>query len=392
MITTDALLIELFQQGIEKLGSQIPNRDKKILISLSKQITAGHFLTENQSKLLIKIFTENLEVINNKVVNAQQPIEFPTWSQSFRVIEQVRKIFIAKEDNSRILVEFTYNKRLRQQISDLNKSVEGQMLAVNSKQYSIPLTEKNLHLVVNAFKNQGFEIDHILMEFYGEILEILKTINTQFNVFSLTDKKLEAAVVNEVGGITEDNLILLNDRRQKFQYSIFQKNPEISLKNALANRPGTRVWIDSTQTSLDDVVEAIGKLDRLPLLVIFNGHESKECLKNLEKLAISLKNCGVDTNSGIYFRFDNISEHNKNFNNLISQLGYNAQLTDTTLVAGIANNKLPKFLLKSKWYPKSVISFSNNFKSNKTSVYCDAVDLIVYYNEKRPLGGADAIV
>jgi hypothetical protein len=392
MITTDALLIELFQQGIEKLGSQIPNRDKKILISLSKQLTAGHFLTENQSKLLIKIFTENLEFISNKVVDARLPIEFPTWSQSFRVIEQVRKIFMSKDDNGRILVEFTYNKRLRQQISDINKSIEGQMLAINSKQYSIPLTEKNLHLVINAFKNQGFEIDHILMEFYGEISEILKTTNTQFNIFSLTDKKLETAIINEIGSITEDNLILLNDRRQKFQYSVFQKNPENSLKNSLASRPGTRVWIDSTSTSLDEVVGALIELNRLPLLVIFNGHESKDCLQNLEKLTISLKNCGVDTNTGIYFRFDNISEHNKNFNNLISQLGYNAQLNDTTLVAGIANNKLPKFLLKSKWYPKSVISFSNNFKSNRTSVYCDAVDLIVYYNDKRPLGGVDANV
>ena len=152
------------------------------------------------------------------------------------------------------------------------------------------------------------------------------------------------------------------------------------------------MWIDSSQTALDEVVGALGALDRLPLLVIFNGHESKECLKNLEKLAISLKNYGVNSGVGIYFRFDNVTDQNKNFNNLINQLGYNSQLSDSTLVAGIANNKLPKFLLKSKWYPKSVISFSNNFKSNKTSVYCDAVDLIVYYNEKRPLGGADAIV
>jgi hypothetical protein len=392
MITTDKLLIELFQQGIEKLGPQVPNRDKKILISLSKQITAGHFLTENQSKLLIKILTENLEFIKERVAEIQHNIECPTWSQSFRVIEQVRKIFLSKEDNGRILVEFTYNKRLRQQISDLNKNLEGQMLAVNSKQYSIPLTEKNLHLVVNTFKNQGFEIDQNLVDFYGEISEILKNTNTQFNVFSLVDKKLETAVLNEVGSITDDNLILLNDRRQKFQYSIFQKNPEISLKNSLANRPGTKVWIDSNQTRLEDVVTALRDLNRLPLLVIFNGHDSKESLQNLKKLEISLKNAGITTDIGIYFRFDNVTEHNKNFNNLISQLNYNAQLSNSTLVAGIANNKLPKFLLKTKWYPKSVISFSNNFKANKTSVYCDAVDLIVYYNEKRPLGGADAIV
>jgi hypothetical protein len=389
MKTVDTLLIELFQQGIDKLDSRIPNKDKRILISLARQLNSGNFLTENQAKLLVKILKESSQYITTE---QQLAINLPTWSQSFRVIDQVRKIFMSKDVDGRILVEFTYNKRLRQQISDLNKSIEGQTLSLNSKQYSIPLTEKNLHLVVNTFKHQGFEIDHNLMEFYGEISEILKTTNTQFNVFSLLDKKLETAIVNEVGSISEDNLILLNDRRQKFQYSIFQKNPEISLKNSLATRPSTRVWIDSTQTSLNDVVSSLRDLDRLPLLVIFNGHESKECQQILKKLEISLKNCGIDTGVGIYFRFDNISEHNKNFNNTVSELGYNAQLSDNTLVAGIANNKLPKFLLKSKWYPKSVISFSNNFKSNKTSVYCDAVDLIVYYNDKRPLGGADAIM
>ena len=389
MITIDSVLTELFQLDINKLDNRISNRDKKVLISLAKQLAVGQFLTENQSTLLIKIFKENKDSIPSPY---NEVIDYPTWSRPFRVLEQFRRISLTKDQDCRLLVEFTYNKRLRQLVTDLSKQLEGQLLALNSKQYSVPLTEKNLHLVVTALKNQGFEIDHILMEFYGEISEILKTTNTQFNVFSLTDKKLEAAIVNEVGSISEDNLILLNDRHQQFQYSIFQKNPEISLKNALANRPSTKVWIDSNQTSLDSVVEALGELNRLPLLVIFNGHESKECLKNLEKLAISLKNCGINSDVGIYFRFDNISEHNKNFNNLISQLGYNAQLNDTTLIAGIANNKLPKFFLKSKWYPKSVISFSNNFKSNKTSVYCNAVDLIVYYNDKRPLGGVDAVV
>jgi hypothetical protein len=389
MITIDSILTDLFRSGIDKLDNRIPNRDKKILISLSKQLSAGHFLTENQSNLLLKIFKENKDWIPPQYTDA---INVPLWSRAFRVIESFRRISLTKEQDRKLLVEFTYNKRLRQQLTDLSKQLEGQLLALNSKQYSVPLTEKNLHLIVSTLKNQGFEIDGELMVFYEEISKILKITNTQFNVFSLLDKKLETAVVNEVQTISEDNLVLLNDRSHAFQYSIFQKNPEISLKNSLANRPSTRVWIDSTQTSLDEVVSALNDLHRLPVLIIFNGHESKDCLENLKKLTISLKNCGVDTNTGIYFRFDSISEHNKNFNNLISQLGYNTRLNDATLVAGIANNKLPKFLLKSKWYPKSVISFSNNFKSNKTSVYCDAVDLIVYYNEKRPLGGADAIV
>lgn len=392
MITVDTLLIELFRQGIETLNSQIPNRDKKVLISLARQINSGHFLTENQSKLLVKILKENSQHLFDPTSENLNVIENPTWSQAFRVLEQVRKIFMSKENEGRILVEFTYNKRLRQQITDLNKNIEGQMLSVNNKQYSLPLTEKNLYQVVSMFKPMGFSVDQNLMKFYEEISEIYEKSSNQFNVFNLSNDKLTNLIKQDTTDITEDNLILLNDRRLKFQYSIFPKNPEISLKNSLANRPSTRVWIDSTKTSLDELVKALHELNRLPVLFIFNGHDSKECLQNLKKMSISMKNTGVDTGVGIYFRFDSINESNRDFNLAISQLGYNAKLDSTTQVAGIANNKLPKFMLKNGWYPNSVISFSNNFKSNKTSVYCDAVDLIVYYNDKRPLGGVDAIV
>ena len=392
MITVDTLLIELSRQGIETLSSQIANRDKKVLISLARQIASGQFLTENQSKLLIKILKENDQHIFDPTSTTRNIIENPTWSQPFRVIEQVRKIFLAKDHDSRIIVEFTHNKRLRQQITDLNKTIEGQMLSINARQYSVPLTEKNLYQIVNAFKSHGFVIDQIIMKFYEEISEICSKKSTQFDVFNLTNEKLITAVHDEVGQISDDNLIMLNDRSLKFQYTIFPKNPEISLKNSLANRPSPRVWIDSNTTSLDDLVTALYELNRLPVLFVFNGHESKECLQNLKKLEKSLKNNNIDSGVGIYFRFDNGTDYNKEFNASISSLGYNAKLDNTTQVAGIANNKLPKFMIKNGWYPKSVISFSNNFKGNKTSVYCDAVDLIVYYNDKRPLGGADAIV
>jgi len=391
MITVDTLLIELFRQGIETLHPQIPARDKKVLISLARQINSGHFLTENQSKLLVKIFKENSNHIFDPLSENLTAIETPTWSHSFRVLDQVRKIFLAKEHEGRILVEFTYNKRLRQQITELNKTIEGQMLSINNRQYSVPLTEKNLHQVVNAFKPQGFSIDPLVMKFYEEISEIYEKSSNQFDVFNLSNEKIINLINHDIGGISEDNLILLNDRRLKFQYSVFPKNPENSLKNSLANRPSSRVWINSSTTSLDDLVTALYELNRLPVLFVFNGHDSKECLQNLKKMEKSLKNCDLNK-VGIYFRFDSAGDSNKDFNASISHLGYNVKLDKQTLVAGIANNKLPKFMLKNGWYPNSVISFSNNFKSNKTSVYCDAVDLIVYYNDKRPLGGVDAIV
>ena len=387
MITIDDLLLALTRSGLDKLGSNVPSRDKKILISLTKQLSSGHFLTENQSKLLLKILNENkqsLVAVSQEFVSS---IEYPTWSKPFRVIEQIRKIFLNNEHDQKIVVEFTYNKRLKQIISDLSKQIQGQILSISSKQYLIPLTEKNIHTVVKTFKNQGFNIDQLVMKFYGEIDKILQDPQQPFDIFKTINDKFINAVKTDVGEISMSNLTLLNDRKSRFQYSISEKNNDVSLSNSIANRQSHKVWIDSSNIDLISVVDAVSKLNRFPLLIVFNGHEAKECTKNLHLLSTIFKD-----NVGVYFRFDNTTDCNKEFNSTISSLNFNKNLNQETSVAVISNNKLPKFMLKNGWYPSSVISFSNNFKSNKTSVYCDAVDLIVYYNDKRPLGDVDAIV
>jgi hypothetical protein len=388
MITIDDLLLELTRSGLDKLGTNVPSRDKKILISLTKQISSGHFLTENQSKLLLKILNENKESVIAISQDFVSSIEYPTWSKPFRVIEQVRKIFLNKEHDSKIVVEFTYNKRLKQIISDLSKQIQGQILSVSSKQYLVPLTEKNIHTVVKTFKNQGFAVDQNIMKFYSEIDEILQNDQQPFDIFKITNDKIINAVKADIGEISQSNLTLLNDRKFKFQYTISEKNSEVSLVNSIANRQSHKVWIDSNTTDLASVVDALTKLNRFPLLFVFNGHEVKECTKNLKLLSTIFKD-----NVGVYFRFDNTTDHNKEFNSTVSAFNFNKNLNDGTSVAVISNNKLPKFMLKSDWYPASVISFSNNFKSNKTSVYCDSTDLIIYYSNKQPLGGGiDALV
>jgi hypothetical protein len=389
MITIDDLLLELTRSGFDNLGDGIPSRDKKILISLTKQITSGHFLTENQSKLLLKILKENKEFLNIVPHELISVLDFPTWSKPFRVIEQIRKISLSKEHELSIIIEFTYNKRLKQVISDLSKQVQGQVISIGSKQYLIPLTEKNVHVVVTTFKNQGFVVDQTIMNFYSEIDKILKEDKTPFDIFKISNEKILSAVRNDVGEISKSNLMLLNDRKFKFQYSISDKSDEVSLTNSIANRQSHKVWINSNDTELSSVVDAITKLNRFPLLFVFNGHESKECIKNLQLLSSLFDN----TNVGVYFRFDNTTEYNKEFNARVAALNFNKNLNQGTSVAVISNNKLPKFMLKSTWYPATVISFSTNFKNNKTSIYCDSSDLIIYYGNKQPLGGGiDAIV
>lgn len=384
MITTDQLLIEFSKFGFNRLDPTIPSKDKKILSSLARQVIHGNFLTENQGNLLVKIFQENKVLLPVVTSNQQELLDFPRWSENFRVIDQIRKIFSTTNPEPILIVEYTYNKRIKQFFSDLTKVVQGQ-IRTEGRFCFIPLTEKNVYNVVKGLKNFNFQIDSKIWNFYQEICDILQTQTTPYDVFSLDNEKYIKRILDDVVEISKNNLTLLNDRRLTYQYQIFDKNYEKTLTNSLANRESIKVFLHSDLFSLDDVLISLNELNRFPLLVVFNGHDSKETTENFEKLEKSLKNLGI-FDVGIYFRFDNTTESNKNFNNKISKLNYNQYLKDDTKIVGITNNKLPKFLIKSQWYPRSVISFSNNFKNNKTSIYCDAVDLIVYYNTRRPLG------
>ena len=110
MPTVDKFLSYLCYNHKETLTTHWSQRDKKVLVSLNKQIQSGNFLTENQGKLLLKILKENWAVVTATITADISLIEDPQWSEPFRVIDQLRKIFISMEENPKIVVEFTYNK------------------------------------------------------------------------------------------------------------------------------------------------------------------------------------------------------------------------------------------------------------------------------------------
>ena len=83
MVTIDNLLLDLYKNGIEHLGKDVPSRDKKILLSLSRQLMSGNFLTENQGNLLLKIFKENKKYLTDIFQNKVSALDDPSWSKSF---------------------------------------------------------------------------------------------------------------------------------------------------------------------------------------------------------------------------------------------------------------------------------------------------------------------
>lgn len=391
MITIDQLLNSVCT-NIKLIQSTLPPKDRRIMLSLSRQLSQGNFLTENQAKLLVKIFHENKSVIQTVEPDVVEILNNNGWTTSFRVIQRNREISIVDSNPSLIKVEFTYDKRLKEKLHELNATLFGGITPIPNSGYGIQLTEDNILLLVDKFKDDDFVIDQKITNFYHEIAEIHENTKNPFTVFDLENKNLKTRIEEDVGEITQDNLLLLHDRKFRYQYTVTEKITEKSLKTDIAQRDGTKVFIDSGNHSLTEVMMALKDLKRFPALVVFEGHLPSENKKYLDFLAKSLEDVGITDEVGIYFRFDKTEDVN-GFNSTVAQLQYNKPLSSTTVVAGIANNKIPKFMIKTGWKPNTVITFTNGFKNNKSYVYCSDVDLVIYWSDKQPMhGGIHAIV
>lgn len=370
----------------------IPTKDKRILLSLYSQMDQGHFLTENQSKLLTKILKENLSSIEKIEPNSGTILDANNWSKAFRVIQRVRKIQLCEDPKNTILVEFTYDKRLKEKLVNLNSKIDGTISAVGSKSYAISLTETNVHTLVSTFIKDDFQVDEKIMDFYLEIDKILRNKSNTFDISFEENQSFKKIVTDNVGPINAKNSLMLHDRKIRYQYDFSGKIEANSLVEKIASRKNNKIFINALHVSLSDVIAALEELKRLPLLTIFDGHDSKVNKKTLDLLLEAAKKTGYDDKIGIYFRFDSKNDH-AGFNLAIAANNLNKNLDSHTMIAGIANSKLPKFMIKSKWKPETVISFTGNFRHNKSAVYCNDVDLIVYYLDKLPLtGGMDVVV
>jgi hypothetical protein len=288
-------------------------------------------------------------------------------------------------------VEFTHDKRLKNKLLSLNGKLSGSVTSISPKVNAVLFCEKNIRLVVKEFANDNFVIDEKIVNFDQEIRKILKTNNNPFNIFQLENTAVKKLIKDEVGPITYDNLLLLHDRKLRYQYEISEKITEKSLTADIAQRQSTRIFIDSNAVSLVALLKSIKELHRFPLLIIFDGHNSKTDKKTLNLLAEAITANDLDDKVGIYFRFTQSSDLS-NFNATVGELKYNKKLDSTTTIVGIANNKIPKFLVNLNWKPNSIISFTANFKNNKSYVYFSDIDLSIYYADRQPLsGGIDAV-
>jgi len=380
----DQILNEYYQKRTLR---DVHRRNDEILSSLSKQIAHNVYLTQRQADLALKIFKDN----HQHFPSLQGLLENPVWSHEFRTIEYFKYLHLIKSPSQdRYLLElgFNHNKSLSKKLDELKKrSLTNTLIRIKNNVWQIVYCEKDLYNLVNLVSGHNFDISPEILEVYQEIDNILKTPNhDQIYIDVNGSEYLKNSVVNDIGTLDKTN-ILLEDRKIKFQYEIFdsffQKTPAVSLEEKIAVRPTSQVYISPTDFSLTEIVSALQKLQRFPTLIVFDNNIEKS-MKILEKLNTALTVNHVVDSVGIYFRYDN-DKDGKPFNEMVNQMAYNKPLNNNTAIVGITNWKIPKFLLKMQWHPRSVIVMSSVFGSNRVNLYTKSCDLVIFHQDKKPL-------
>jgi len=386
MTTVDNLLLKITSHTSPTIEEYIPTRDSKVLRSLTTAVSSSVFITENQSRLLLKLLTQ----YSNSFLSIEPDIEniliSPTWSKRFRPVDTTKKVYIKtlKDKEPAIFIEFAPNGAVRKALQSIGKVTEGGVNVYSTKLHSIELSEKNIVGIVDLLKPHKFDFDQKITDFY----EIIKKWRFEdeckkFFFSEVLYPLVKNALVEDIG---QDNLnteLLVQDRKTRYHFLTkkTQENPEI-LSNFMVHRTQQKIWVDSNKHTLTELINSLKELNRLPLLVIFDSHNVDSCTKNLQNLQISLEKNEISEGVGIYFRLPN-DTNGKVFNSFIQDNHYNAPLNNSTNVAGIQTGKLPKFFLKDcNWTPKSVIVFGSNLRHSKSAVYSNRCDLIISYSDK----------
>lgn len=362
-------------------------RADEILTSLSNQLGEGTYLTERQAILAVNLLTKNIGHLSID----QTLLESPQWIKPFRILNKPQYVkFVQNNDTNKIFVEIAYSahKKSLKKFEDLRKKLIAYAVTkIKKSVWQVPYNETILYDIVTFALEEKITIDPKISEIFEKIQEIRTGKNDNlFFIEHASNDNLLKKVKEEVGDIISNN-ILLEDRKIAFQYQIFdsffEKKLEKTLSEKIATRKKSTIYLSKTNYKLEQIINSLNELQRFPCLIIFDASPEKSS-KNLEILSSALEHNNLTTNVGIYFRHDN-TEIGKPFNELVAQKAYNKPLNNLTDIVGITNVKIPKFLLKMKWQPKSVIVLCQTLGSNRVNLFAEYCDLVIYYQDKKPL-------
>ncbi len=115
MITIDELLLDIVNNTNPTVEDLMSARDSRVLRSLATSVNSHYFITENQSKLILKLFKEHVLSLQTVWHDISTVMIDPIWSRAFRQVEEYKKLQLSKDIEGDIVlsINFSYSSNIR---------------------------------------------------------------------------------------------------------------------------------------------------------------------------------------------------------------------------------------------------------------------------------------
>ena len=167
MITIDDLLLDIVNNTNPSVEDMMPARDSRVLRSLATSVNSHYFITENQSKLILKLFKEHKDSLQKVWHDISNVLVDPIWSRSFRQVEEYKKLQLSKNTDGDIIlsINFSYSSNIRKVLQTNSNKIAGLVQVHPAKGYTATLTEQNIVLLVELLSPLQFEIDEDIVNY-----------------------------------------------------------------------------------------------------------------------------------------------------------------------------------------------------------------------------------
>ena len=355
----------------------IDKPDHTIMTSIARQTFRGLALTDRQSALM----HEKLQAYRDQFINLDWDFDYAVnqLRQPLRHIDRSKYITVKDE---RILIRFPFSKTSIVSVEQVVRKTNSYKYEheKGSHEHTFPYTESAVMHLLDEFINKEFKIDQELLDIYANIKAIHS--DPQEYLSGIVDGKLinikdslATIIKQELGELTTDTLTQFVDRRFRYGFDHIElPTDQSTLVNQIVSRKDKQFHSQPSAHSLHNILDALWKLNRFPLLVVLDNEPEDQ----LHELANHFRDILNPEEQSVLFRLE---DKDAGFNQLIKDRKLNNWVDKSTKIVYINKSKLPKLLVNNEWQPSAAFCFTSSADRYVDSYISFNCDLVVYREE-----------
>ena len=386
-------IVHTVEDCLETLTSnqtfEIAEFDQVILMSIAKQTQSGKALTDRQFAALQERLSNyedqyiaaGIENVSEALIELRQPLRVIDRRKTIDVVKKTVGVF--SENKKYIRIKSPFNKKTITKINNLAKEIRETTAAAyihesGTKEHFFLLTERISHKVVDAFWDQGWEIDAELVSIRDQVAAIMNAKTSILpmivdgEIVNASDKVLKQALAE-----TSNSKVKLIDRHRRYGLHTEDRIDNRGIVSEIVNREEASVLISNETHSLDTLFSAIFELERTPLIVSIPV-SSPELLVSCYN---AINGVVKASEQSVLFRTANDATSITSVNEFIRDKKLNNWVDINTKIVYISSNKLPKLLVSTEWKPCAALMFSSTPDRFVDSYVNDCCDLTIYYEK-----------